>query len=116
MSVVSGRFVDTIALARERLRPFSDTISTAALWSLIGALFLWAAFAQTQLFVVGIIVGSVLALGAIGLTLLYGILRFANFAHGDTMMLGAYLAFLFLSGTVVGERATADTAIAWGPR
>ena len=35
----------------------------------------------------GLAYGSQLALGALGITLLYGILRFANFAHGDTMAL-----------------------------
>jgi branched-chain amino acid transport system permease protein len=33
--------------------------------------------------------GSQLALGALGVTLIYGILRFSNFAHGDTMAIGA---------------------------
>ncbi len=42
----------------------------------------------------GIAVGSIIALAAVGLTLTYGILRLANFAHGDTLTLGAYLAFL----------------------
>ena len=37
----------------------------------------------------------ILALGAIGLTLIYGILNFANFAHGDLMALGAYLVLFF---------------------
>jgi branched-chain amino acid transport system permease protein/neutral amino acid transport system permease protein len=50
-----------------------------------------------QLIANGIIFGSIIALGAIGLTMVYGILKFANFAHGDTMSLGAYLALLFLS-------------------
>ncbi|MGE3540722.1 MAG: branched-chain amino acid ABC transporter permease [Candidatus Tectimicrobiota bacterium] len=45
-----------------------------------------------QLVVYGLISGSILALGAIGLTLIYRILNFANFAHGDLMALGAYLA------------------------
>jgi branched-chain amino acid transport system permease protein/neutral amino acid transport system permease protein len=34
-------------------------------------------------------------LGAVGLTLIYGIVRFANFAHGDLMTLGAYVTMLF---------------------
>jgi branched-chain amino acid transport system permease protein len=48
-----------------------------------------------QLIVYGLISGSILALGAIGLTLIYGILNFANFAHGDLMALGAYLVLFF---------------------
>ncbi|WP_404785657.1 branched-chain amino acid ABC transporter permease [Altericista sp. CCNU0014] len=48
-----------------------------------------------QLFVNGIAVGSIIALAAVGLTLTNGILRLPNFAHGDFMTLGAYLALLF---------------------
>jgi neutral amino acid transport system permease protein len=47
-----------------------------------------------QLFVNGIAVGSIIALSAVGLTLTYGILRLANFAHGDFMTLGAYLTLV----------------------
>jgi len=42
----------------------------------------------------GIVLGSIITLGAVGLTLIYGIVRFANFAHGDLMTLGAYLVLL----------------------
>ncbi|MEW5886580.1 MAG: branched-chain amino acid ABC transporter permease [Pseudomonadota bacterium] len=38
--------------------------------------------------------GSQLALGALGVTLVYGILRFSNFAHGDTMAFGTMVAIL----------------------
>lgn len=41
----------------------------------------------------GIILGSIYALGAIGMTLTFGILRFANFAHGEIMTLGVYFAW-----------------------
>jgi branched-chain amino acid transport system permease protein len=37
--------------------------------------------------------GSLYALIAIGYTMVYGILRLINFAHGDVFMLGAYFAF-----------------------
>jgi len=39
--------------------------------------------------------GCQLALGALGVTLIYGILRFSNFAHGDTMSFGAMVTILF---------------------
>jgi branched-chain amino acid transport system permease protein len=39
--------------------------------------------------------GSQLALGALGVTLIYGILRFSNFAHGDTMAFGTMVVILF---------------------
>jgi neutral amino acid transport system permease protein len=47
-----------------------------------------------QFFVNGITVGSIIALSAVGLTLTYGILRLANFAHGDFMTLGAYMTLV----------------------
>jgi len=50
-----------------------------------------------QLVVYGIISGSIITLGAIGLSLTYGILKFANFAHGDIMSLGAFVALFFLA-------------------
>ena len=43
----------------------------------------------------GLLLGSMIALGAIGITLIYSILRFAHIAHGDYMTLGAYIT-LFL--------------------
>ena len=38
--------------------------------------------------------GAQLALGALGVTLIYGILRFSNFAHGDTMAFGTGMTIL----------------------
>jgi branched-chain amino acid transport system permease protein len=48
-----------------------------------------------QLLVNGIIAGSIYALFAVGLTLVYGVFRFINFAHGELIAWGAYLALLF---------------------
>ena len=45
-----------------------------------------------------LVLGSIYALGAIGVSMLYGILRFAHFAHGDLMTLGAYLALVLVGG------------------
>lgn len=42
----------------------------------------------------GLTLGTVYALGAVGLTLVYGILRLVNFAHGDFLAFGAYMAYL----------------------
>lgn len=42
----------------------------------------------------GLTLGVIYALGAVGLTLVYGILRLVNFAHGDFLTLGAYMAYL----------------------
>ncbi|MDO5656892.1 MAG: branched-chain amino acid ABC transporter permease [Paracoccus sp. (in: a-proteobacteria)] len=42
--------------------------------------------------------GAQLALGALGVTLIYGILRFSNFAHGDTMAFGTGITILLTIG------------------
>lgn len=55
-------------------------------------------FVKLGLVANGIIFGSVIALGAIGLTLVYGILKLGNFAHGDYMAFGAYVAFFIVDG------------------
>ncbi len=46
-----------------------------------------------QQLVNGLALGSILALIALGYTMVYGILRFINFAHGDIFMLGAFAGF-----------------------
>ena len=41
----------------------------------------------------GLNLGSIYALVAIGYTMVYGIIKLINFAHGEIMMFGAYFAF-----------------------
>jgi branched-subunit amino acid ABC-type transport system permease component len=47
----------------------------------------------------GLVLGSIYALGAVGITLTFGILRFANFAHGETMTLGVYFTWTLMQIT-----------------
>ena len=47
----------------------------------------------------GLSVGSIYALIALGYTMVYGIIRLINFAHGEIMMVGAYIAFLLAANT-----------------
>ena len=63
--------------------------------------------------------GSQLALGALGVTLIYGILRFSNFAHGDTMAFGTMVTVLFTwwfqsKGITIGPLPTALLALPFG--
>lgn len=51
---------------------------------------------MANLLVNGIILGSIFTLGAIGVTLIADILNFFNFAHGDMLSFGAYLALFFV--------------------
>ena len=66
----------------------------------------------------GIVFGSIIALGAIGLTLVFGIIRFANFAHGDLMSSGAYLALFMVTGLLswIGVPDTTFGALSFGWR
>jgi len=63
--------------------------------------------------------GSQLALGALGVTLIYGILRFSNFAHGDTMAFGGMVTVLMTwwmqsIGITFGPLPTALLALPFG--
>jgi branched-chain amino acid transport system permease protein len=61
----------------------------------------------------GIVLGVTLALGAIGLTLTYNILRFANFAHGEFLTFGAYFALIFVS-FLAGGQTLGTLTFGWG--
>lgn len=76
----------------------------------------------------GVSFGAVVALGAVGLTLVYGILKLVNFAHGDFLTFGAYMAWVanvslglpIVLATVLAMAATALLGLAfertmWGP-
>jgi branched-chain amino acid transport system permease protein/neutral amino acid transport system permease protein len=96
----------------DALKGRGDDLIVSGLWANLLVFGAWAILTRTDAFAVGVVTGSVLALGAIGLTLIYGILKFAHFAHGDSMMLAAYIAFFALTGIVVGER-TDTQALPW---
>ena len=76
----------------------------------------------------GLSFGAIVALGAVGLTLVYGILKLVNFAHGDFLTFGAYTAFVvnvslglpIVVAAVVAMALTAALGLAferlmWGP-
>ena len=58
---------------------------------------------NAQIIMDGLIAGSMIGLGAIGITLTYSILRFANFAHGDMISWAAY--FALATSTALGTLA-----------
>lgn len=53
-----------------------------------------------QFIIDGLLTGSMIGLGAIGVTLTYSILRFSNFAHGDLMAWGTYATLLAVGAIV----------------
>ena len=67
----------------------------------------------------GLAYGSQLALGALGVTLVFGVLRFSNIAHGETMAAGAMFTMLFTwwlqsMGIGLGPLPTALLALPFG--
>jgi branched-chain amino acid transport system permease protein len=50
-----------------------------------------------QLLVAGLLLGGVYALISIGLTLIFGVMRIVNFAHGEFLMLGMYLSYYLVT-------------------
>jgi branched-chain amino acid transport system permease protein len=63
-----------------------------------------------QLTVNGVTLGSLYALIALGYTMVYGILKLLNFAHGDVYMIGAFIGYGVLSG--LGGPLSPDLALA----
>jgi branched-chain amino acid transport system permease protein/neutral amino acid transport system permease protein len=69
-----------------------------------------------ELTVYGIVFGSIISIGAIGLSLVYGIVRFANFAHGDLMSTGAYIALFMVTGALAWIPDTTFGQLSFGWR
>ena len=102
--------VETRPLPRARALRRSVSTVMGSRWALVGLLaliaLLIAVMSSAQgvsgtrmlgLVVRGVLLGGVLALGALGVTLVFGVLKMANFAHGDLMTLGAYLGLVVMS-------------------
>ncbi len=64
----------------------------------------------------GLMMGAMIGLGAIGVTLTYAILRFANFAHGELIAWGTYLALLISAsvGTLAGRDVVPIASLSFG--
>ena len=58
-----------------------------------------------QFLIDGLVNGSIIALGAVGLSISYNVMRFANFSQGEVMAVGAYISLgvLTLMGLGIGK-------------
>ena len=65
-----------------------------------------------QLFVATLVVGALYALVALGLNLIYGTMRLLNVAHGELVMLGAYVAYWSFSLASIGPLVSMFVAMA----
>jgi neutral amino acid transport system permease protein len=103
MEAQSAAQQEGVAL-RERIRELPpvqaaarnpQAVAAAAIGVLLVALIIAKGLHDVaQLGLTGLSNGAIYALGAVGLTLVYGILKLVNFAHGDFLTFGAYMAFL----------------------
>jgi branched-chain amino acid transport system permease protein len=66
-----------------------------------------------QILADGFVIGSIVSLGAIGLSFTFSIFRFSNFAHGELIAWGAYLALVV--NTLIGNTSPIDPfSFGWG--
>jgi branched-chain amino acid transport system permease protein len=113
------------ALLRSRPATFGDLLAAAARRPLLGvaiALVIAGAVLAAlegprdlaQATINGVVAGNYYALGAVGLTLIFGVLRLVNFAHGEFLTFGAYMMLAassfdvpLVGAVVLGVLATA---------
>jgi len=92
-----GRGLTALRSAVQRLRatwsPGYAVAAAVAVLFVLGFL----PFVKMGLVINGFVLGAIIATGAIGLTLIYGNLNFANIGHGDYMAMGAYVAFFVVT-------------------
>jgi branched-chain amino acid transport system permease protein/neutral amino acid transport system permease protein len=93
---------------RDYWRVIVPWLTGPGLWIAIAAFLAWSFANERDSLVTGIVTGSLFALGAIGITLIYGVLKWGHFAHGDSMMLAGYFAFTFLTGSIAGAAQSGD--------
>src|SRR5215208_5525021 len=84
---------------------WQSRIAVAITAILLVALLVQAVQDPAQFFsqlVIGITNGAIIALIALGYTLVYGIIELINFAHGDNFMIGSFVGLTVLGGTFFG--------------
>lgn len=90
--------------------PAAWVVAGVVVVAVLGAL--EGAHAVTQTTLNGLATGTTIALGALGVALVFGVLRIISFAHGDLLTVAAYLTLLIVSITGVNLVVAALLAIA----
>src|SRR5215210_1687206 len=88
-----------------RSSSWQSRLAVALIAILLIALFIQAAANPGQFvsqLLIGTTNGAIIALIALGYTLVYGIIELINFAHGDNFMIGSFVGLTVLSGTFLG--------------
>lgn len=68
----------------------------------------------TPYFLTGLVIGSIYGLTTLGLSLIFGVLRVANVAHGSFIMVGSYIAYTFFMAWAIPPIASAVVAMLVG--
>ena len=66
-----------------------------------------------QFLIDGLVNGSIIALGAVGLSITYNVLRFANFAQGEVLAVGAYVSLALVSLMGIGIGRLGPISLGW---
>jgi branched-chain amino acid transport system permease protein len=96
----SGTLIQSV-----RSSSWQSRIAVALIAVLLVLLFVQAVREPGQFFsqlVIGVTNGAIIALIALGYTLVYGIIELINFAHGDNFMIGSFVGLTVLGGTFFG--------------
>src|SRR3712207_1995627 len=96
----SGALIQSI-----RSSSWSSRLAVALIAALVVLLLVQAVREPAQFasqLVIGVTNGAIIALVALGYTLVYGIIELINFAHGDNFMIGSFVGLTVLSGTFLG--------------
>ena len=88
---------------RDSWRAVVPWLTGAGLWVAMPLFLVWSFAYERDSLVTGIVTGSLFALGAIGITLIYGILKWGHFAH-EFCSAFRLLGIRFLTGSIAGTR------------
>jgi branched-chain amino acid transport system permease protein len=66
-----------------------------------------------QFLIDGLVNGAIIALGAVGLSISYNVMRFANFAQGEVMAVGAYISLAFVAMMGLGIGRMGPVSFGW---
>jgi branched-chain amino acid transport system permease protein len=102
LRLVRGRAADVLffaGIAVAVVLLVKEALTTPGHWSLF-----------FQLAVAGVTLGSVYALIALGYSMVYGILKLLNFAHGDVYMVGAFIGFGVLQRSAAASTRSCRSA------
>ncbi|MHC4663347.1 MAG: branched-chain amino acid ABC transporter permease [Planctomycetota bacterium] len=103
ISLIIAYIIIRASVGRIRARRFVAPFAIAgALLLVIGGMAEYSLKELTSVFFRGLTEGGLYALIAVGYTMVYGVVKLINFAHGEIFMLAGFMVFAFMSETAFG--------------